>query len=209
MHDIITFGNNKLHKNWANFSLPTELTCPKQTEYCKQYCYAKKAEAQYYKTVPQFKKANYILSQSDSFIDLMINKINNKKEKIKVFRIHVSGDFYSQEYFNKWCEIARNFSIIPFIAFTRNNDLNLQLKPQNLILKYSIEMFEGIDKKKLNIVFKENKGFDGISLVIKKEENAENEILKQNFYLCKYKQDKCGYNCTKCTTKSNILFIKH
>lgn len=35
------------------------------------------------------------------------------------FRIHVGGDFFSKEYFNAWCDIARANPGVNFFAFTK------------------------------------------------------------------------------------------
>jgi len=50
------------------------------------------------------------------------NKLNkNKKAKeAKVVRIHVSGDFYSQRYFDSWVEVAKNNPDKLFYAYTKS-----------------------------------------------------------------------------------------
>ena len=107
----LSHGNKKLKSNnrvsFLIWNTPAVITCPYATELSKKFCYALKAERQY----PDAKKSRYdhfeISKQSD-FVDRMIYTIlvelsrpANKDKKI-VFRIHESGDFYNQEYANKW-----------------------------------------------------------------------------------------------------------
>ena len=58
-----------------------------------------------------------------SMEELIIRSINNYKEqegkKIKLFRIHAGGDFFSQEYFDAWITAANHFQKeIIFYAYT-------------------------------------------------------------------------------------------
>ena len=82
-------------------------------------------------------------------------------------RIHSSGDFFSQKYFDKWLEVCRNNSKVKFWAFTKSiqfwvnrlgkipKNLTLQAskgsKQDNLIDKYNLkyaEVFTDIKKAK-------------------------------------------------------------
>ena len=58
----------------------------------------------------------------------------------RAVRIHASGDFYNQEYFNMWVEIAKENPEVEFWAYTKS--LNYWIKkindiPKNLILTAS------------------------------------------------------------------------
>ncbi len=73
------------------------------------------------------------------FVSLISSQIQLIVYDCQYFRIHASGDFYNQSYFNKWIQIANNFRGMKFLAFTRNYDLDVSNKPHNLILMYSCD----------------------------------------------------------------------
>jgi uncharacterized C2H2 Zn-finger protein len=62
-----------------------------------------------------------------------------RREEIETIRIHVMGDFYSQEYFDKWVEIARNCPQVKILAYTRNYDIDASNAPGNLVIYYSVD----------------------------------------------------------------------
>jgi len=130
-------GNSKM--SFATFSLPSTVTCPGATCMCQKKCYAKKAERMYPKT-RNSRKENLIDSQSETFVEKMIDYINNHKRinKQKIVRLHESGDFYNQKYLNKWIAICKNFPDIKFLAFTKSFHLDFSKVPKNLVIVYSI-----------------------------------------------------------------------
>lgn len=186
-YTIFSLGNRKLPETTAIFSLPVLLTCPVTTSLCKRYCYAKIAEARYEK-VRKHRKHNYLLSLQDNFISTIINEI--KRLNPKAVRIHESGDFYNQEYFNKWVTIAKHFTI-PFYTYTRVAGLNINKKPSNFIVRLSA------DKKSTNLL-KHAKKFDGYAYVLENEES-------KGYYHCPGSCKKCSY----CLHKGNVEFLKH
>lgn len=131
----ISDGNIKLI-NIPTFSLPAIYTCQGRTSFCTKKCYAKKAEITYKQVAPR-RYNNYMLSLQDDFTSNIISLIS-KKKKLKYFRIHESGDFYNQEYLNKWIHIARTFPNIKFLAFTKSFHLNYYHVPPNMIIRWSI-----------------------------------------------------------------------
>lgn len=119
-------GNKKLVNNenvrFMIWNLPAVVTCPYRTAMCEKSCYARKAERVYPQVLPS-RLENLEDSKKESFAAYMIRTIeyylakksfNGKKV---YFRIHESGDFYNQEYFNKWMEIIRYFENDPRIVF--------------------------------------------------------------------------------------------
>lgn len=127
-----------------SFNLPARSTCPGKTKLCSDNCYAFRYENQY----PNARKLylrNKQLSLKDSFVSLMVKTI---PKDIKKFRIHVSGDFYSTEYIQKWIKIVRARTDIQFYAYTRSwRDPKLRkyltvlgrLKNFTLNLSYDVE----------------------------------------------------------------------
>lgn len=152
----LSTGNKKLVGDSNNafliWNLPAIKTCPYSTKLCRKYCYAMKAERMYENTRIS-REEQLEDSKKDSFITDMTNTIKyylekkslkeNKKMKEKnvYFRIHESGDFYSQEYFDKWIMIAKNFPEINFLAYTKsviyikNTKLDI---PSNLVIRFSV-----------------------------------------------------------------------
>jgi hypothetical protein len=128
-------GNAKLTKEIATFSLPAGHSCPFALE-CKATadrvtgkitdgkdqvfrCFAVSQEALYTNT----RKArwhNYDLLRSLKKQD-MINLIQSSlPTKQKIVRVHVSGDFFNQDYFDAWMEVARNNPDKLFYAYTKS-----------------------------------------------------------------------------------------
>lgn len=151
----ISKGNKKLAPNakvkYMIFNLPAQKTCPFATELCKKSCYAKKAEKCYPSVLP-CRENNYNASIEDDFINNMIEAIEKMlktpsytKAKHVIFRIHESGDFYSQEYVNKWKMIIDYFKPVKklqFVAYTKSIEYfrtdNYWKNMENITLIHSI-----------------------------------------------------------------------
>jgi len=107
-------------------------------------CFAASREAQY-KNLRDLRWRNRdLLNQFKGDLagmtDLLLRSLEyyeNTKKKIRIFRIHDSGDFYSQEYFDAWVETAKQRSDILFYAYTTSIPFWVQRKdelPKNLRL---------------------------------------------------------------------------
>lgn len=110
------------------FSLPARETCPFATDMCKKICYGRNAQESF-KHVYNCRTRNYKETIKETFVADMIENItyqlSRKKYKTKtiLFRIHETGDFYNQEYFDKWKQIAdyfKNDNRIIFQAYTKS-----------------------------------------------------------------------------------------
>lgn len=131
-------GNKKLKDLFLLFNLPTKITCPGRTKLCEEACYGSKAERLYPDVLPSRMK-NYLKSKEDTFVNDITYAVKRLRGRNRMlFRIHESGDFYSQEYFEKWCKVAVNIPDMLFLAYTKNFKLNLHNKPKNLKIYYSI-----------------------------------------------------------------------
>ena len=129
----ISSGNRRM--GLPTFSLPSEVTCPGATTLCKEYCYAKKAEKTWKNVLPC--RFNNMYESSNGNFVKKVNKII-KSKKPTYFRIHESGDFYSQEYLDKWFKIIRANPKVKFLAYTQNYDLDYSKKPNNLVLYWTV-----------------------------------------------------------------------
>jgi len=129
----ISPGNRKM--KIPTFSLPSEKTCPNATDLCKKYCYTKKAERAYPQVLPCREK-NYMETYSMQFVVDVAKQI--LKKKYEYFRIHEGGDFYNQDYFDKWCWIAQLCQDTKFLAYTQNYKLDFRFKPNNLQIYWTV-----------------------------------------------------------------------
>lgn len=192
---IITMGNLKM--TIPNFALPAMLTCPGAIELCIRYCYAKKAERLYPAVVVK-RKANLELSKQENFVDIMIAEIN-QLPLMPYFRIHESGDFYNQEYLNKWYEIIKAFPKKKFLAFTKSFNLDFSGKPKNLNIYFSIW-----NDTKLNLI--QGKRFNKAYTVMVHKNYTGKNIEIEKSTQCKGYCDSCLY-CFE--NKGNVFFNSH
>lgn len=131
----ISKGNMKTGRIPA-FSLPPEITCPGACKGCKDKCYAKKA-FRMYPGVRAAWEANYEAAEALDHIPQIMDYL--KKHKPRFFRIHVSGDFFSAQYFTQWCGIAMACPGTRFLAFTKSPASMLKaMRPSNFTLVRSI-----------------------------------------------------------------------
>jgi hypothetical protein len=158
------------------FSLPAEKTCIGSTELCRKYCYAKDAERRFPAVKPK-RQYNLELSKSKGFIETIVNEI----EQVPIapyFRLHESGDFYSQKYFDDWCKIVKEFPKKTFLAFTKSFRLDFSNKPKNLNIYNSVwndtdqALIKGSRFKKAYTVMT-YKAFEGKNIKIDKAEQCK------------------------------------
>lgn len=148
-----TKGNEKLQKdnggvyNIVGFGIPADMnfvdanwnplnTCPGALA-CRAVCYAKQGRYAM-PNVLNARKHNLELSLQDTFVPMVIADLARMR-KVNTVRIHDSGDFYNQEYYNKWCLIAKTLPHITFYAYTKTVNMDLfGNKPDNLQITQSL-----------------------------------------------------------------------
>ena len=112
-------------------------------------CYSLKFE-NLYPSVLENHFINTALSMADDFVCNMIEEIKNKR-RLKYFRIHADGDFYSIGYIKKWLAIMKACPDSQFYAYTKSHKLVKRLTlPKNfyLIQSYGGKHDQLIDKSK-------------------------------------------------------------
>jgi hypothetical protein len=199
--DIMSLGNLKLPKTTAIFNLPSGKTCPGKTRYCKEVCYARKAE-RLYKQVPRFRMQNYLLSLTDEFVRVIKEELDRKK--VKTVRIHESGDCYSQEYYNKWIRIAMNRPDITFYAYTKSFDLDYYSTPNNLILWASLDHSTKPEEKDKAVKLIKEGLFAGWTYIENKGEREPGGAL-----VCPGDCSVCDNCYRKTGGRKNVWFKKH
>ncbi len=138
MKPNISRKNKKIHRCLI-WNLPSAKTCPGQTKLCAELCYAKNSEEFYHNVVPQSRQKNFEISKSTNFVEIMLEAL--RRRRIRVMRIHESGDFYSQRYLNDWVTIMSELEDFTFFAYTKSYALQWDeaLKLENFYLRYSVD----------------------------------------------------------------------
>lgn len=194
MKPLISNTVSKLGENIPCFNLPALTTCPGKTELCSKYCYAKHGNYGF-SNVKNKLQYNFKMSKKRNFMDTVKAEIHLMAIKgIKYFRLHSSGDFYSQRYLNVWKEIAVCFPKIKFLAYTRSYMLDFSNLPKNFSVFYSTDKSTKKYNGKLNKI---------ATVYYKKDFPV---IDRKKEHVCK---SKCK-DCKLCwNTKKNIVFRMH
>jgi hypothetical protein len=157
MQTKLTFreGNAKLRRGIYTFSLPAGYTCP-GAKHClaraqkatgkltdgpsiQFRCFAASQEA-VYPTVRAARWRNLEALQGLDVGGITRAIIDSLPAKAKMVRIHVSGDFYSQNYFDAWLKVAQMRRDVTFYAYTKSLPFwvaRLAEIPLNLLLTAS------------------------------------------------------------------------
>ena len=112
----VSRGNTKLDASILQFNLPAKQTCPNHA-LCVKNCYAIRSE-QRYPAVKACRQLNLNASKQPCFVARMVELI--ERTNSKTVRVHESGDFYSQEYADKWTEIAKRCPKVRFFCYTKS-----------------------------------------------------------------------------------------
>lgn len=186
---LIQKGNAKLH-NMYMFNLPaTPVVCKR---ICPG-CYAAREQIRF-PVVLKARESRYAASLSPTFTATIIKELSSLKTKPKYFRIHASGEFYSQAYINSWVTITKAFPNITFFSYTK------RLRHFNFETLQSLPNFVLID-----------------SLHFGKLNYSTLSNAPQTAFICPYKKGaavQCGISCTWCMTKgkadiNGVWFIAH
>ena len=130
----LSYGNSKM--SLPTWSLPSGPTCLGKTPLCYTHCYARKAEQQWPRVLP-CRVQNYRDSLMRYFPLRMISMIKSRRG-VRYVRIHEGGDFYSQEYLDKWIYIASALPDITFLTYTKCWGLDFSHTPGNFIHFWSV-----------------------------------------------------------------------
>ena len=135
----ISTGNDKMGAI-PSFSLPSGVTCSALAcKTCHKDCYARYMELRF-KTVRQSYAWNYdMVTKNMEKCHEWLNWWFDSPNAPRLFRIHVSGDFFSLEYWWMWLHIAKKHPGTKFMAFTKQFDVVIVSAimgniPDNLVL---------------------------------------------------------------------------
>lgn len=129
------FGNSKVSNSIATFSLPAGYTCPfallclskankttgKLTDgpHTLYRCFSASTEA-LYKNTRDARWYNLDLLKNLNLEDMIELIHQSVPSNIIYVRVHVSGDFYSEQYFLAWLNVALNNPNKIFYAYTKD-----------------------------------------------------------------------------------------
>ena len=138
MSNLLKFqqGNAKLGKNIFTFSLPAGHSCPFASDCLskadpltgkltdgpetKFRCFAASAEA-IYPAVRQARWHNFeLLREAKSLDNMAALIIASLPKKASIIRVHVSGDFFNEQYFRAWIKVSKERPDILFYAYTKS-----------------------------------------------------------------------------------------
>lgn len=143
------------------FDLPAGYTCPCASECKSQFniethkiqdgkdmkfrCYAATLEGAF----PSVRNAHWdnynaiVNLSSNEIADLILSELS---DKVKVVRIHASGDFFHVKYFDAWVKVAFMRPNTKFFAYSKMLNFVKANKPSNFKIQYS---FGGLMDKNL------------------------------------------------------------
>jgi hypothetical protein len=114
--NLLSKGNDKIGGKIFAFNLSAGSTCPGQSAACAS-CYAQRGRWLF----PNVRDAlswNLRASGRGYFVEEMVEEL--RRRRVKVLRLHSSGDFYAAAYTQKWVEIlARSPNVVGY-AYTRS-----------------------------------------------------------------------------------------
>lgn len=111
-------------------------TCPGASA-CRGVCYAKQGRYAM-PNVYNAKMGNLKESILPTFVEKMVDELERRRS-YNVIRIHDAGDFYNQQYYDRWCDIADALPDRIFYAYTKSLHLDLyMLRPDNLRIIQSL-----------------------------------------------------------------------
>lgn len=130
----ISWGNSKLKADGiASFNIPPVSTCPGRGD-CENWCYATVGQ-QWFPSGYSRRVAAFKATLEHDFPEIMVAHL--KSERVKILRVHDSGDFYLPQYMLAWFKIAEQLPNVTFYAYTKQLILLQKLwdkKPANFKL---------------------------------------------------------------------------
>lgn len=127
MITYLTAANSKYRERYGSslrmFGLPAyrarsgKLICRGAKE-CVHGCYARQGWYKQILAAGAARERNLALALSRRFVPTMHAEIQRSKV-LRFVRLHDSGDFYSDHYFNSWLRIVRDNPQVTFFAYTK------------------------------------------------------------------------------------------
>ena len=186
---LIQWGNSKL-SSMLMFNIPaSKEICGRVCTGCYSYKFYK-----IYPNVLPAQQKRYSASLQLDFVDRVCREIKATRKPVKYFRIHgTAGEFYSQEYIDKWEQITKNNPSVIFYAYTKQKR---KFNFDGLMALSNFVLIDSLQYRRVNYGKKENapKG-----AFICPEQKGSDTI--------------CGQTCTYCMTPTASVsapyFVQH
>jgi hypothetical protein len=104
LRPLLQQGNLKLGQAIHTFSLPAVVTCPGRSSVCERVCYAQRHRYRFQAVIERL-VYNFQQCRRRDFVPRVVREIRCKG--CLVIRVHVSGDFFSTDYAEKWLGIMK------------------------------------------------------------------------------------------------------
>jgi hypothetical protein len=114
--NLLSRGNQKIGDGIYAFNLPAVETCPGRSTVCA-CCYAQRGRWLF----PNVRRAlawNFHVARQPHFAGEMVEEISRRK--VRVLRLHSSGDFFDADYVRRWAEILAESPRVKAYAYTRS-----------------------------------------------------------------------------------------
>ena len=206
---LLVDGNSKIGKGVYHFStLPANVdfevtvqgkrmtvkgTCPC---HCKG-CYAMSGNFKRYQSTRDSLAMRTVIAREHlDFFERAVNA-QIRADKVKIIRIHASGDFFSLAYALAWRRIAENNPAVLFWTYTKNKDCE--------------SVFDGLSNANIvkSVIAGKGFNFGHCDYIL-----ACYEYLKEqgkSVYICRCGIDKEQHcvNCHGCAKNEYVLFLEH
>lgn len=193
------------------FSLIPGKTCPGKTKACED-CYASK-NRRVFKSSRDLVYTNTVITSilinsenKTRFVDYIISNIKNKSH----FRIHESGDFYSQNYINIWNTIIQNCKNTKFWAYTRSFEFDFSkiIENKNFKLYASCDSYNKKEVKKFLKKFNHSNELIKIAYGPIYEKDELEKLKNKGIKICPL-NEKCT-ECNYCVDgRGDVAFKLH
>jgi hypothetical protein len=92
-------------------------TCPGASAQCLALCYAQTGHF-HMSSVKEAHWRNLEYAEDPKFVRWMTSCL--RRNLVQILRIHVAGDYFSNEYIEKWIEVMRRSPRVTFYSYTRS-----------------------------------------------------------------------------------------
>ena len=191
---MIVFGNRKVSRKVALFDLPAKETCLNHSQ-CWRNCYAYREQHWYH--LREIRAKRLWLTQQPDFVQNMITEL----QPATICRPHASGDFYSQEYLNKWIEIMRKCSKTRFYLFTKVKQI-LDFKEMDKLHNVNV----------ISSILPDGETNFHHPLMLELLQNKYGYKIcpaTKRYSILEYDKGLCMGACQLCLTEKNMLFEQH
>lgn len=197
MSDPLTHGNSKIDKRCLCSDLVAVESCG-NCENCREECYAVKSQVQYFGTLAK-RSINFWLAKNEP--EFYFSEIDKQltKEKREFCRPHAAGEFFDQNYLDRWTEVCAQHAEKHFWAYTKMNgilDFSELDKLQNFNLLSSFLPDGSIN-------------FDVEEKIVPLCKSMGVPVCRYRKGMTAAQMPHCGGSCQVCLFNKYVGFVKH